>query len=439
MLGGWLRSTRRCGLAAIALVALLAPRASVAAEASPHVVDETRARAAGIRKLESRRLTLYTDLPASKNVEELPAVFDQAFPQWCEYFGVDPARHADWHMTGYLMKERVRFEASGLLPADVPTFLNGWCRQHEFWFYNPTSEYYRRHLMLHEGTHGFMFTMLGNCGPPWYSEGIAEFMATHRWREGKLTMRSFPSKSADVSKLGRIEIVENDVASRHGKSLADVLAYDSHAHLKVEPYGWSWAAVAFLDGHPRYRDRFRKLWNQVNDDHFNRRLSETFGDDGWQIAEEWQVFTADIAYGYDMSRTAMDFTVGKPLVHNGTKVTVAADLGWQNSGIRLEGGKSYRLRAAGRYQVAKDSHIWWSEPGGVSIRYYHGKPLGVLLAALHPDGAVKGDSPFTTPLVVGLGTVVHPPKSGTLYFRTNISSGELDSAAGKLIVDVSRD
>jgi hypothetical protein len=197
--------------------------------------------------------------------------------------------------------------------------------------------------------------------------------------------------------------------------------------------------VAFLDGHPNYRERFRKLLKYVNDDHFNRRLSEAFGDDGWKLAEEWQVFANDIAYSYDMTRTVIDFKPGRPLPAAGAKVHVAADQGWQNSGIRLEGSKAYRLRGSGKYQVAKGSHVWYSEPGGVSVRYYHGRPLGVLLACLHPDGAAKDTSPFVAPLVVGLGATVHPPQSGTLYFRTNISSGELDGAAGNLTVTVERE
>ena len=33
-------------------------------------------------------------------IRRLPEVFDQAFPQWCDYFRVRPADHADWRMTG---------------------------------------------------------------------------------------------------------------------------------------------------------------------------------------------------------------------------------------------------------------------------------------------------------------------------------------------------
>ncbi|HEY2146533.1 MAG TPA: hypothetical protein VGH32_01265 [Pirellulales bacterium] len=96
--------------------------AFAAAPDPPRPIDESRIRAAGIRKLESKRLTLYTDVPASPAVDELPAVFDQAFPQWCAYFGVETGTHASWRMTGYLITERLRFEAAWLIPADLPEF-----------------------------------------------------------------------------------------------------------------------------------------------------------------------------------------------------------------------------------------------------------------------------------------------------------------------------
>jgi hypothetical protein len=429
---------------AVCLLFAIWPAVVAAAEAQTRAVDEGRVRAAEIRKLAGQRLTLYTDLPSNPAVDELPEVFDRAFPQWCAYFGVDEKDHADWRMTAYLIKDKVRFSAAGLLPDDLPPFLNGYCRGHEIWVYNQpsgnqTSDYYRRHLLLHEGTHGFMFTVLKGCGPPWYSEGMAELLATHRWNDGRLQLDRFPSSPAEVSKLGRIEIVETDVARHHGRTLGEVLAYDAHAHLKVEPYAWSWAAVVFLDHHPRYRERFHELWRLAGQPNFNKRLAEIFASDGAELAEEFQVFASDLAYGYDFDRTVIDFSAGKSMMSHHTKVTVAANRGWQNSGVKLEAGKIYRLAASGRYQVAKHAHVLYSEPGGVSIRYFHGKPLGVLLGAIRPDGPNVGDSPLVSPLTIGLGATVRPEKTGTLYFRANISPGELDGAAGSLTVDILRD
>src|SRR5437016_4684993 len=72
-------------------------------------VDEAKVKAVGIRKLESRRLVLYTDLPAAPDVDDLPQVFDQAFDLWCKYLGIDPAQHGDWRMRASLMSDPQKF------------------------------------------------------------------------------------------------------------------------------------------------------------------------------------------------------------------------------------------------------------------------------------------------------------------------------------------
>ena len=50
----------------------------------------------------------------------------------------------------------------------------------EFWLFDQPTDYYVRHLLLHEGTHVFMVSFLGGCGPGWYMEGTAELLGTHR-------------------------------------------------------------------------------------------------------------------------------------------------------------------------------------------------------------------------------------------------------------------
>jgi hypothetical protein len=401
-------------------------------------LDEAKVRAAGIRKIESRRLELYTDLPTAPEVDELPQAFDQAFDLWCKYFGLNPVNYPDWKMRASLMDDPARFTAAGLIPPDLPKFLNGFTRGHECWINNQTSDYYRRHLLLHEGVHGFMFSLLGNHAPPWYLEGMAELLGTHHWQNGKLELPYFPKNSDEVPMLGRIGIVQADFAKHKAKHFADVMAYDSQAHLKVEPYGWSWAACAFLNGHPKYRDRFRQLPALLKSPgDFNTQLRQIYGDDFRHLVEEWQVFVADLDYGYDFNRTVIDFTSGEPLAVLTAHVSVQADRGWQNSGILLEAGKTYKLSATGRYQVANDPKPWISEPNGVSIRYIHGKPLGILLAAVRPEKSSKQVSTFLKPIVVGLGTAITPAETGTLYLRINDSSGELSDNAGQADVVVS--
>jgi len=146
----------------------------------PPEVSEARLNMAGIRKIEGRHLVLYTDLPISEEVDRLPPLFDLAVPQWCKKFSIDPQKAESWKMVGHLMERKERFAGIGLLPPDLPPFLNGYQRGAALWIYDQPSDYYRRHMLLHEGTHAFMRRFLGGNGPPWYSEGMAELLGTHR-------------------------------------------------------------------------------------------------------------------------------------------------------------------------------------------------------------------------------------------------------------------
>lgn len=399
-------------------------------------IDDKRALASGIRKIAGKRLTLYTDLPESRAVEDLPLAFDQAFAGWCEYFGLEPADFGDWSMRGFVIKERARFESAGLIPPDLPMFRNGHTRGHEFWMNYQTSDYYQQHLLLHEGTHGFMLTVLGGMGRPWYAEGMAELLATHRWHDGKLTMNRFPNTPDEVLRLGRIEIVQSDFDAGKARRLTGVFGYGDGAHQQNEAYGWCWAATAFLDGHPRYRDRFRKLHTFVRSRDFNQHVLETFRSDWDAVNEEWQVFVANIVHGYDFDRTAIDFTSGKQ-ISGEVRLKVAADRGWQNTGIALSADTLYKIRTRGKFQVDDEPRPWISEAGGVSIRYIQGRPLGMLLGVVRPEG-FRADSPsaFLQPTAIGLEADLRPERTGTLYLKINDSAGELTDNAGSLEVEV---
>ena len=282
---------------------------------------------------------LFTDVPPHSSVDELPAVFDQAFPQWCRELALDAKQYANWQMRGFLVKDRERFEATGLWPKNLPAFLNGYTRGREFWLFDQSSEYYRRHLLLHEGVHGVMFSLQKSSGPAWYMEGLAELLATHRWHDRRLTLPHFPTAAVDVPKLGRIEIVQQEFKRGNAKYLRDVLAFENRMFLENEAYAWSWAAAAFLNGHPAYRDRFRALVKQPAYQDLNEKFRELYATDSQQMHEEWQVFIGELAHGYDFARTRLDFSPAKttPGTVSPVKLTVAADRGWQNTGAASGG------------------------------------------------------------------------------------------------------
>jgi hypothetical protein len=74
----------------------------------------------------------------------------------------------------------------------------------------------------------------------------------------------------------------------------------------------------------------------------------------------------------------------------------------------------------------------------VTLRYWKGKPLGILLGAIRDDAV---DLNQMTGLVsqtftIGSRRIMVAPKSGTLYLRVNDSPAELADNAGSLTAGV---
>jgi hypothetical protein len=404
-------------------------------------IDGERVAAAGIRKIEGAHLALYTDLPSAPSIDELPAIFDAAIPHWAKYFDINAARANKWQMAAYLIQDKARFQTAGLLPPDLPPFLHGYQRDAELWLYEQPSDYYRRHLLLHEGTHGFMKHFLGGAGPPWYMEGTAELLATHQWDDGQLKLRWFPRDKQLTPHWGRIKIIKDDIQAGRGKSLEEVFRYDATAHLNVEPYAWCWAAAAFFDSHPEYQDRFRELQKFAPDTAltFSQRLYDSLRAEWLHVTRQWQVFVVNIEYGFDIAREAIEVKEAKPLPAEGATVTIAADRGWQSSGFVLETGATYRIEAAGRYQIADEPKVWQCEPNGVTIRYHNGRPLGMLVGAIVDEAAAPtGITMLVKPDPIGLRLETPVESGGTLFLRINDSPAELADNAGTCEVRIAR-
>ncbi|MCA9220849.1 MAG: hypothetical protein KDA71_11005, partial [Planctomycetales bacterium] len=403
-------------------------------------VDDERLAAAGIRRVEGRHLILLTDVPADPAIDELPAVFDAAVPLWCEYFEIDPQRAAEWRVIGHVMRDKSRFQRLGLLPASLPPFLHGYQQGPRLWLYEQETEFYRRHLFLHEGTHGFMEAFVGGGGPPWYKEGMAELLATHEWQDGRLRLNVMPASRESSPGWGRIKIVQDEFAAGRGMSLDEIMRYGLHAHLRNEPYGWCWAACAFLDRHPRTSAKFRALRERASDVSidFTLGFQRELADDWPLLNHEWQWFVANLDYGHDVAREAIVSAGDSEAVAEagqGRAVAIAADRGWQATGIRCEAGQSIEIAARGRFQLDDQPAVWWSEPNGVTLRYHRGLPIGTLLAAVVDDSTLPaGPSPLLTALAVGNRRVLQIERGGTLFLRVNDSPASLANNAGEVQV-----
>ncbi len=213
-------------------------------------LDLTKAKARGIRVLEGKHLQLLTDVPASPAIDELPTVFDAAVPQWAAFFEIPLEKTANWHVRGFLMQDRAVFSSAELLPVDLPEFPNGYAYEGEFYLFNQTGDYYRRHLFLHEGTHLFHFNLAQIHSDQWYSEGVAEYLGLHEWKDGKLRLGLLPTNSDQVPKWGRIEFLQQAIRRGETLNLAQLQNLQGPSFANTVSYSWTWAAIAVMEQHP---------------------------------------------------------------------------------------------------------------------------------------------------------------------------------------------
>jgi hypothetical protein len=414
--------------------------------ASPNVrgrqesIDPAQLNALGIRTLRGKHLTLQTDVRDRPDVDELTSVFDLAVPQWCELFGIDSAKLADWHQTAAIIADRTRFERAGLFPRDIPQFPAGYQRGDDIWVYVQQGDYYTRHLLLHEGTHAVMQQFLGGLGAPWYAEGMAELVGLNQWGDGRLTIGHAVTSRDEVPYWGRVALIRKAVEDGELKSLVDVLQLPGVSFRQVESYAWAWAACEFLSHHPLSKDVFAKLIDHCEDDpdSFNRRLTEPLADCWAELEFEWRQMLIEIDYGYDVVRAAS--SNAEPVNGRFGRFSIAADRGWQNTGIAVARGQSVTIRAAGEFQIANDGQPWPCQANGVTIEYYRGRPLGRLVAAVLPSTAAgtSADEFLRELSVIDVGpsATIMPEVDGQLLLRLNESPARWRDNAGSLTVTI---
>jgi hypothetical protein len=299
---------------------------------------------------------------------------------------------------------------------------------------------YRRHLLLHEGVHAFTLTLRAADAPPWYTEGIAEYLATHRLeRDGDSASRfvstPLPRRRTDVEQLGRIERLRQLSDAGQAPRLGDVFETAPQAHRALGAYAASWAAVTFLAGHPAYRAAFVAAERQPLDRDFTARLRATPGWNDMAASRDFAAFVADIDYGYAFERMTIDWSAGEPLAARQT-VTVAADQGWQHSGWSLAQSEHCSFAATGRVTVGQASAgRLESSPDGITLHWYRGRPVGRLLVAqwVEPE---DGGRPSFRILAEGSSGEFTAATAGPLYLKLNERPGELADNSGEFTVEL---
>ena len=462
-------------------------------------INEKKATELGIRRIEGKNVTLTTDLPSSPGVDQIPAALDAAIPHICRFFEIDEQKFENWKINAFLMWNVDSFIEIGVLDGP-PRFLYGYSVYDRILAKDQGIEYYNRFLLLHELVHSFMHEVFGDLRPRWYSEGAAEYLALHLWKPAakSIEIAQFQTDPDATPGFGRLQEIREIVRAGKAPTLREILAFEPRDYVRTSTYAWSWALVAFLNESPKYRDVVERLpyWSTYWEP--NRVFVETLGDRWGELENDWADFVGRIDFGYDFDATAVDATPGRPFdevaaelekkagkaAEEAVVVKAAANRGWQNSGVALEAGTTYRLATAGRYRlnVEEAGKKLEFEAPGATFRYVEGAPLGRLQAVVVPlesatfdefyslksaesaNGEDLNDAPKTIgglrrgsraneaksaprgtlapwDAAVGFETstaTLTPERAGTLFFRINDAPGNLAKNAGSVKIQIKR-
>ena len=388
----------------------------------------------GFQNLQGQHIDLTTDLESAEQAQELVDAFDAATPQWESFWNLPAGSLDDWKVRAYVMVNKNRFAQGGLIPAQLPNFRFGFAMDNNIWVVAQKSEYYTRHLLLHEGVHALAFDRFNGAGPSWFMEGSAELLSVHTGKGDRVKINQVPTDRELVSDWGRFTLLNARRKQSGIPSLATVLNYPRDMKSDVESYGWSWAAVMLLSAYPEYQTAFQKSARNGSDmtGGFNLQLRQTIDRDWPILNARWRLMCHNLDYGFDWQREQVKISMADKLWDRQTlTTTINANQGWQSVGPRFGPGMKITIRPDGQVTLANTPKPWVSEPPGVTIRYYRGKPLGQLqlvqLANLTPTEQFHADLKVQS---IEQSTTIQIKQHCWLLLRVNDFPGELGDNSG---------
>jgi hypothetical protein len=398
-------------------------------------IDLERVADAGVFVTSGKNIDLYSDIDDDVQRQQWVDLFDGATVQWCKLFNVDIDTTKPWRMTAVIMKDQTRITNAGLIPDDLPKFPAGYNRGHEFWVYLQNDQYYTRHLILHEGTHAFMQWFLSSSGPPWYSEGMAEWVALHSWDGQRVKLNQTITDKSQTPGWGRVNLLKKLLAKGPPKSLDDIFNTPPTAFRDVNAYAWSWAGCEFLAHHRLSKEAFAELPKRLRGSLY--RFRENFRAElqpHWQaLSRDWYLYIHEVGYGTDIEATALN----EATKNDDGSFNITATSSWQSTGITVTTGDAIKITSSGDFIVGNTTKPWRCESDGITAEYYGGHPLGKLMGAVITDGPEQivqipvGNRPDT-------GKPLTFTRDGVLALRINESPAKLGDNSGRLKVSIEK-
>jgi hypothetical protein len=390
-----------------------------------------------------RHIELVTDLESAVEAENLVASFDAAVPQWAEFWQLEPDAVAGWKVAAFVIRNRSLFRQQGLIPDHIPKFPFGYASGNSVWVLAQPSEYYTRHLLLHEGVHSLAFSQFGGAGPTWFMEGSAELLATHSGQAASTQINQIPQNRESAPYWGRFKLMTQLRHKGDVPTIESVMRYPPSLSGNVATYSWSWAAAMLMSVYPSYRPALLAAARngKQTGPGFNRQFYRQISQTKWPVvAARWRIMCHDLDYGFEWSRETVAISEEDPLWDGKLlEMTVPANRGWQSAGVRFAPGTRVAVRGSGQIVLDSEPKPWISHPAGVTIGYHRGRPLGQLLACVLPNAA-DGDHVLPLEVVaVGEEATLSIDQHSWLLLRVNDHVGDLGNNSGVFNVKISRD
>jgi hypothetical protein len=394
--------------------------------------------APGIKRFSKNQWTVLTDLPIDQEIESWPSILDQAMATWCQKWSIDPAVAKSWPLTIHCMGDRKIFEQAGLLDG-VPSFEDGFQQADRVFLVEQPSNYYRRHLLLHEATHWIMYRAFGGGGAPWFMEGMAELQGTHRLENNLLSLAIIPDAPESVPHWGRFKKLSDSIATNGVPKLKRILYYGNDRQDRMDRYCWSWAACVFLCNHPVYWPYLQKSSTPPLD--YSLKLSEQLEKslaDRWDYVErDWKLFVDEFGWGYQPNSDLICLeesirSIDSPLTRQFT-MQLDATKGWQLVRFPFKQGQGAEITTQGSYVVhVRNQEAWESTPEGLTYQYHRHIPMGKLIGGFL---SVDNEQPFEI-FQVGTRHDFKASSDGWLLLKINEPVGNRRDNSGSLKIQL---
>lgn len=370
----------------------------------------------GPRDYRSPRFLIHTDLPpdgAGELLRRLESMTDLLAAYW--------ARPPRGVIEAYVVDDLAHWNANIFPPAALAKIQGGagicltvkQSRGEQFVAKSVVYATAAKDVVQHEAVHAYCHQTFGRVGPIWYAEGMAE--VGQYWKEGgQNAVNAFPH-------------VIQYLKSSPPRPLGQLIAETKHTG-DWQDYCWWWALCHMLGTNPNYAPRFRPLGLAMLTGR-NVTFEQVYGPVARQIEFEYLFFIEHMDRGYRAELCAWDWNAKfRPLRASGRPATarVAADRGWQPSGIRVVSDTEYTYTSSGKWQTGPTAEAVDADGAKDDAQQGAGRLMGVLMR----------DYKLGEPFPLGTEGTFRPEADGDLYLRCRDAWSSLADNTGRVTVKI---